>query len=562
MAPNSSCYASSSTPNIFDQSPYSLASPRTSPPASLRGALSPPNLSRRQSMSSIRSLFTRGTSDSCGSQTPNTASSARRPNTTSAKHSRTTSGARIESPHLSRTGSKLDSYRPTQITHATHVSRARAKQREAQRQRSTWDPPPLFQAYPQAITHALLDAACLPVEHILKKRGLAKEAGLLGPGPEPTARPSREKPQGRVSKHTRKLSASISAVGWTRQLYVLVSLGYLLQYAGNGHHDRLPEKILQLSKDTVAFASDAIPGRTWVLQVSQTSGADGVAKPEPSKSIFARIGLSSAESKRTAQNLLMVFDNAEELDTWLTTIRREVEALGGSPYRPATPPKSEAERHLEYRISQKFQAKRDSIQLRPLYIPHQQVLSPVESEFPSSACSSTGKGALGFHFWEDGLGLPQSVTDSSVMTRTELDMLRGSVEWSAGTGANASLYIPSPVSSPAYDLFSQASLPPYEAADSSSVPPKHTLTATEADLAQTRPPLPSEPQTRQRQGSPDASDEVSTKVRAPNFSVPSFSKRYSVSTSRVPSRSTSIKQTARSSQTATKQEDVVSHFTR
>lgn len=35
--------------------------------------------------------------------------------------------ARAESPHLTQTGSKLDSYRPTQATHASHVDRNRAK---------------------------------------------------------------------------------------------------------------------------------------------------------------------------------------------------------------------------------------------------------------------------------------------------------------------------------------------------------------------------------------------------------------------------------------------------
>ena len=35
-----------------------------------------------------------------------------------------------------------------------------------------------------------------------------------------------------------------------------------------------PEKILALSKDSVAFASDAIAGKHWVLQVSQHADDD------------------------------------------------------------------------------------------------------------------------------------------------------------------------------------------------------------------------------------------------------------------------------------------------
>ncbi|EON63650.1 hypothetical protein W97_02878 [Coniosporium apollinis CBS 100218] len=38
------------------------------------------------------------------------------------------------------------------------------------------------------------------------------------------------------------------------KLYILVTSGCLLQYAGEGPSDRLPEKILQLGKDSAAFA--------------------------------------------------------------------------------------------------------------------------------------------------------------------------------------------------------------------------------------------------------------------------------------------------------------------
>lgn len=43
------------------------------------------------------------------------------------------SKARAESPHLTQMGSKLDSYRPTQATHAAHIERNRAKSRNEAR---------------------------------------------------------------------------------------------------------------------------------------------------------------------------------------------------------------------------------------------------------------------------------------------------------------------------------------------------------------------------------------------------------------------------------------------
>jgi len=66
-------------------------------------------------------------------------------------------------------------------------------------------------------------------------------------------------------RHRRHLSGSISKADWTEKIYVLVTSGYLMQYAAEGPFDRIPEKMLQLSKDSVVFASDAIPGELFVL---------------------------------------------------------------------------------------------------------------------------------------------------------------------------------------------------------------------------------------------------------------------------------------------------------
>ncbi|KIW43496.1 uncharacterized protein PV06_04594 [Exophiala oligosperma] len=48
-------------------------------------------------------------------------------------------GARAESPHLTQVGSKMDKYRPTQVTHASHVDRNRAKMRAEPRDATVAD---------------------------------------------------------------------------------------------------------------------------------------------------------------------------------------------------------------------------------------------------------------------------------------------------------------------------------------------------------------------------------------------------------------------------------------
>ena len=111
----------------------------------------------------------------------------------------------------------------------------------------------------------------------------------------------------------------------------MVTSGYILQYAGEGSFDRLPEKMMLLGKDSVAFASDAIPGKHWVLQISQSMDAEGKATSD-SRSLLSRLAFRGADYRRTATSLLLVLDSAEEMDSWIAIVRREIEALGGKKY--------------------------------------------------------------------------------------------------------------------------------------------------------------------------------------------------------------------------------------
>ncbi|KAH7391512.1 hypothetical protein BKA64DRAFT_106887 [Cadophora sp. MPI-SDFR-AT-0126] len=197
---------------------------------------------------------------------------------------------------------------------------------------AAWDPPPLFQAYPQAIKHAQLSASTLSADAILRMSNHKRnnslrdeiaqtEATNLTPG---VAR----KAERAKSKHKRQISGSLSKADWTQKIFVLVTSGYLLQYSGEGSFDRLPEKMMQLGKDSVAFASDVIPGKHWVLQISQAMDSDGTPASD-SRSLLSRLAFRGADYRRSATSLLLVLNSAEDMDSWIAVVRREIEALGG-----------------------------------------------------------------------------------------------------------------------------------------------------------------------------------------------------------------------------------------
>ena len=198
---------------------------------------------------------------------------------------------------------------------------------------ATWDPPPLFQSYPQAIRHAQLPTCTTSVDTLLRvqesrhgfnTRELAKsdststeDTGSVG---EKLERPRRR-------RHRRTTSGSSMKLDWASKIYVLLASGHLLQYAAEGSSDRLPEKMLLLSKDSAAFASDIIPGRHWVLRVCSAMEVDGSPAGD-SRSLRSRLPFRGSE-RRDASTFLMVFECAEDMESWITTLRREIEHLGG-----------------------------------------------------------------------------------------------------------------------------------------------------------------------------------------------------------------------------------------
>lgn len=95
-----------------------------------------------------------------------------------------------------------------------------------------------------------------------------------------------------------------------------------------GSFDRLPERVVRLSKTSAAFVSDAIPGRHYVLQVSSGVEQDGTPATADSRSLLSKLALRSAD-RRNAANILMTFDNVEDMNGWMVSLRREIEKLGG-----------------------------------------------------------------------------------------------------------------------------------------------------------------------------------------------------------------------------------------
>jgi len=228
-----------------------------------------------------------------------------------------------------------------------------------------WDPPPLFQAYPQAVKYATLRAPTMSAEAILplnneRKSSSSKrkhQSNLLVPEPDGTE--NMDLPEKRLKRRTS--SEMVSRGEWTDKTYVLVTSGYLLQYAGQGAHDRLPEKILPLSKDSAAFASDAIPGKYFVLQVSQVVDDDGAVSLELSRSVFKRLGIKS-EMKRSTSTFLLVLEDPEQMSEWLVVVRKEIEAMGSLEYRPDVVQKGSNQDiggRLQHSTSQRYNVKRD-----------------------------------------------------------------------------------------------------------------------------------------------------------------------------------------------------------
>jgi hypothetical protein len=202
---------------------------------------------------------------------------------------------------------------------------------------ANWEPPPLFQVYPQSILHAKIQACVYSPDALLRTHSQRKQYDLLRERIDSHRDLASTVESGAETKklektHKRLASNSVmhpATPQLTDKVYALVTSGYVLQYSGDGSFDRLPEKILKLGKESAAFASDAIPGKHFVLQISQSAKEDGTVEPGPKSSLLSRLRLQSTMTRKTASSFLLVLDSAEEMKQWMTAVRKEIDSLGG-----------------------------------------------------------------------------------------------------------------------------------------------------------------------------------------------------------------------------------------
>ncbi|KAI1738867.1 hypothetical protein F4680DRAFT_161547 [Xylaria scruposa] len=190
---------------------------------------------------------------------------------------------------------------------------------------TTWEPPALFQVYPQAVKHATLPACNVSVESLARNsesRGSKLIQGIRIPE---HVGDLNIKARGEILKKKQRVASLRNPLEWTSKIFVLITSGYLLQYAAEGTYNRVPEKILQLTATSAAYASDLIPGRHWVLQVASATDADGNSLAD-TKSRRSKL---SIRDNRRVSNMLLIFENPESMDNWLAVLRREIALRGG-----------------------------------------------------------------------------------------------------------------------------------------------------------------------------------------------------------------------------------------
>ena len=312
----------------------------------------------------------------------------------------------VTSSHRKERSSLLTPTNPVQsrlVTAGTDAARNKSMKKDRlTRTLQTWNPPPLFQAYPQSIKYEVLSSPPLSADMILRmdkhklnvytrqdqpRRSIAlsqKDAPVEANKVFSNDLPARSK---------LRTSSTSSKLEWTTKVYVLVTSGFLLQYAGEGLFDRYPEKILHLDKDSAAFASDAIPGELYVLQVTDTSDQDGAALKKPSKSVFSRMG-ARVDTRKPTSNMLLVFEKPDAMNTWLVVIRKEIEAMGGKRYCPdMTMQKStdDVRQELREKPSRRYLIQRDPNQYSKSLTVTSPPIPNVETTLDSGVLSMPGK---------------------------------------------------------------------------------------------------------------------------------------------------------------------------
>ncbi|CAI7642217.1 unnamed protein product [Penicillium manginii] len=451
----------------------------------------------------------------------------------------------IATPHTivsTTTSTTLASPTTPRARNTLKTPRPRPPESKHSQEQYGWKPPALFQAYPQSTKHDCLSAPAMSADAILR---LHATTGKNAPedGRTATSSGDSKKKEQRERKHLRTLSGTINKVEWTKKIYVLATAGFILQYAGDGKHDRLPEKMLQLGPHSVAFASDAIPGKHWVVQISQNPATDTVAAPEPPKPRLAsRFGFHRSHARRLAQSFLMVFDDPDSMISWLMAIRAEVESRGGPKFVTEKHSEDEVEPQLRSKASVRQMVKKDPHRISSLFLQPQTLRLPDDDEDGQSVGGMTWQSRRSSYVSDNHRSVIDSCAGSVSTSLTEasppMNNDAPSSSFSSSNTPASPRNLPSEPSTP-YGL-PEAVLrevdqmiglsglsgmsPPASSQASTS-----TSTTSRTDPISVAQPSTNIPETLTRSASPPA----------PNFSVPSFSKKFVPRSGPVPSNQAS-----------------------
>ncbi len=341
--------------------------------------------------------------------------------------------------------------------------------------------PPLFQAYLQALKCAVLDA------------------------------PS--------------TSRQMMGRRWTKQLYILVTNGCILQYAAAGPHDRLPQQILQLGCHSVAFASDDIPGKPYVLQILRNPNQEHEPVDASTRRVLSRIGFRGAEDKRAATTLLLICENAEELETWMEAVRKAIEYQRGAQYRPEAAGADHNQAIQGQEPEQQCQLRQNARQG-----PRRRPTALAKEQTPDDTVSVTYellpeiKTLSGLWSEQSFFDMNRSSQRSSVNTITDLDDLRGSSPAYTSTSTATEDRLSLRELSPAGNEFSDTYIA-LTGGHPASVPATHSedyYGPPNINNAPARSIVPSEPVTS---SGPSTVGRPASVV--PNFSLRNLSQRYS-----------------------------------
>ncbi|CAG8897075.1 unnamed protein product [Penicillium egyptiacum] len=428
---------------------------------------------------------------------------------------------------------------PTERSRVTlKSSRPKPDPKHANQEQYGWKPPPLFQAYPQSTKHDCLPAPALSADSILRLHATTARSSTDDNPANPleqdeAADAARKKREQKQRKHLRTLSGTINKEDWTQKIYVLATTGYILQYAGEGKHDRLPERMLLLGPKSVAFASDAIPGKHWVVQVSHNPTADDSAIREPPKPRFSRLGFHKSNTRRFSRNFLLVFDNPDDMIGWLVAVRAEIEKRGGRKFTQEKHSDEDTMPQLQPKMSVRQMVKKDPHRISSLFLQPQTLQSPTEEDDGQSVGGATWQSRRSSYVSVNRRSIIESRSGSVSTGRTEAtNPTNGSA--SIGSDIRSSSFTSNIPNSPPIGTgtFRSDEHLPEDLDRTYTRSPPASSHGKRKSLYMPLPPQPppitdftEEPQANHPPPIPEALIR-SASPPAPNFSVPSFSKKF------------------------------------